>query len=265
SKRLAHASQALVQYLDTESDTQGEIRSPQDEVEDILTGFDFHLADLEQGDDVGDVVQRAFSQVTSAAMELAAKFCVSYDVDRRTLPLQKLMDAVDQIGLHPAKLAQYLAVSFPLVLRRLASLPRDPRWPDMGLVVCDSSGSLIQKKACAGFSLPRVGAGCVLWPLFTALHQPSVPIHRVIEHQGRPGDQMGPGPAPTFDSYSIAIPRPANDLGAPVVFESTMLVVPRADDDQGAGGAQHVGATCRICSKTDCVARREPNVLSDGF
>jgi predicted transcriptional regulator len=121
-----------------------------------------------------------------------------------------------------------------------------------GLVICDASGTLTLRKRIAGFSLPRFGAACPLWPLFSALVQPMVPIEQVVE-------------TPNADRFLIRAfcqPRYPEGFAGPELREAVMLILPVPNSPAPIGPVRAIGATCRICPRKDCAARREPAILS---
>src|SRR3990167_7335502 len=166
SERLALGAEALVSYLDTagQADEQG-IASPQEEVEAWLAA-----AGLRGVDGGGGPGPRG-----GAAAVMRA--------DAAALPDQAFAQALDEIGPDPARLAARFGVDELAAFRRIALRPQ----AEVGLVVCDASGTLTFRKPVAGFALPRFGAACPLWPLFAALGQPMRPIETVIETAGPQG------------------------------------------------------------------------------
>jgi XRE family transcriptional regulator, fatty acid utilization regulator len=158
-----------------------------------------------------------------------------------------------------------LGVDPATVMRRLASLPAlaDRAHPQIGLVSCDASGTLLLRRPLDGFAMPRFGAACPRWPLFAALSRPMTPIRQTLRHSGRRGR--------LFRAYAIAQPVGQPDYNAEPVFTAHMMILPLSRDGsapdtrQGAETAREVGVTCRICPATDCAERREPSILTDGF
>jgi predicted transcriptional regulator len=115
------------------------------------------------------------------------------------------------------------------------------------LVICDASGTLTLRKRIAGFSLPRFGAACPLWPLFSALSRPMVPIEQIVETPN--GDR--------FLIRAFCQPSYPEGFAGPELRQAVMLILPAT-----TGPARLIGATCRICPRKDCAARREPAILS---
>ena len=106
--------------------------------------------------------------------------------------------------------------------------------------------------------MPRYGESCPLWPLYSALGRPLVPISRRVSQLGRSSAE--------FECLAVAWPHHMPDFDRDPVFRSVMLIRPVT----GAPGpadppAQPVGSHCRVCPRRDCAARREPSILSEGF
>ncbi|MBW3242769.1 DUF2083 domain-containing protein [Epibacterium sp. DP7N7-1] len=257
AQRLADSSRALVRFLD-ESDQAGERRGiPQEEVEAFFTAREFHFPEIEKGSvEPRDVVKAAPELESTAARKLAEAGLQIYQEDAERMPLVALRAAIETHGLAPGKLAQALDVEIYRLLRRLAMVPQDVLGHPVGLVICDASGSILMRKPVAGFPLPRFGTSCPLWPLFTALSQPGVPIRRRIHQKGRAAR----------DSECFAISWQAEQPGfdRDPVMRSVMLILPSEHPDQPPhADSRPVGASCRICVRRGCPARREPSILRD--
>jgi predicted transcriptional regulator len=233
SKRLALGAEALVRYLDNagQAEEQG-FAAPQEEVEAWLAASNWQPGDLTE-------------LASSAARDMARAFIAQGEQDARALPLPAFTQALDQIGPDPVQLAAQFGVDVMAAFRRLALLP-DAR---AGLVICDASGTLTFRKPLAGFAVPRFGAACPLWPLFTALARPMTPIETVIEVvQDR-----------RFRVLAFCQPRYPAGFRGPELREAAMLILPETDF---MAPALAVGSTCRICQRSACAARREPSILT---
>jgi len=258
SRRLAETAQALVAYLDAtdEGKTSAEPTFPKEELEAWLAARDFHVSALEgsAAPDIGTVLDsetRLTSSATSAAY--SRDYLERYRADAVAVPARELLVAMATPGFDPLSHAQKHGHDLATVLRRMAVVPGGGDAP-VGLVICDSSGTLTFSKPVDGFGLPRFGAACSLWPLYQALSRPLVPIRVVVEQSGRQRLR--------FLTYSVAQPAPVVDFGAPPLYEATMLILP---DASGDATAQPVGTSCRICARSDCRGRREPSILTQGF
>lgn len=265
SKRLADASQALMGYLGQGATPDTTARSPWEEVEEVLNRCGHHISELEQANpNIASIATAYLGSLSNSAQVLGQSVFDKYLQDANALPLDQIKGLLSTHGLSPGHVAEATGQPLGRVLRRLAQMPHSPDLPEMGLVVSDASGSLLYKKSCPGFAIPRVGAACALWPLFQAGRQVSLPIQQIIQHTGQPGDVAAQSTSPTLASIAIAEVLPNADLTSPPNVHSTMLVFP-VSNPQIDTDATQIGTSCRICPRKSCAARCEPSVLSDGF
>lgn len=262
--RLAGSAQSLVTYLDRAGQGDGgEAAAPQEELDLWLSELGWHIPALEQGGsgDIDALMAAAEVLKSAPARAQARAFLSRYATEAAMLPGAQLSDWCAENGPDPGQVARAFEVPLPMAMRRLASLPADGPVGRLGMVSCDASGTLTFRKPLDGFAVPRFGAACPLWPLFTALSQPMVPIRQVVEQAGRDGGR--------FTCYAAAMPQGAVDFDAPPVIEAHMLIVPDIGAHPGrvtpAAAQRTVGVGCRICPRATCPARREPSILADGF
>ena len=259
SARLAESSKALVGYLDSADTEEDQLASPQEEVEALLADRGHFFATLEvESPDIRKIIAEEPQLTSAAARHIARGVMEQYAKDAAAMPLATFHTALLEFGIDPTALARRFSVPIQAVLRRLAAMPDGTPGADTGLVVCDSSGSMLFRKAIEGFSIPRFGASCPLWPLFTAFSRPMTPICHRVEQVGRDASQ--------FDCIAIAHPVGEPAMNVDPIYQSTMLIVPAAQmvlPDQSA--ARPVGSTCRICPRERCFGRREPSILNEGF
>lgn len=254
AQRLAEGAQALVGFLDEAGDAEGELIAPQEEFEGFLAASAFHFEALEDGTASPEDVAAGAGLHSASARAQAEAALTRYADDAAAAPLAALREAMEETGPDPLALAVRLGVSPGLAMRRIAALPE----LEAGLVICDRSGTITFRKPVAGFALPRFGAACPLWPLYQALSRPMVPVRELLGQPGRDGVQA----ERLFLAHALAEPLAAVDYGREPLYETQMLILPveREADAQPA----LVGATCRICSRRDCEARREPSIMSEG-
>ncbi len=256
SRRLSDSAQALVTYLDAEADAADAASSPQEEVEAFLSAHAFSFPSLEEGGANPDAIDKLVSlapQLTSqTAVYVGSIVLRQVAADASKLSLPTLRTALQVHGPDPLTLTRRLDVSVPVLLRRLAALPE----LGCGLVVCDRSGTVIFRKSVEGFTVPRFGACCPLWPLFSVLGQPGAVVSERISQVGRSGAM--------FDCYvaSETLAPPAAYNTAPQI-QAVMLQIPA--DAGPAQSVNTVGATCRVCPQEECTARREPSILTAGL
>ncbi|WP_368184235.1 short-chain fatty acyl-CoA regulator family protein [Aestuariibius sp. HNIBRBA575] len=260
SQRLAESSQSLVAYLDTAEDEGGTALLPQEEVESFLARRGYWLPDLDQaalaGDStavISDVLGAADTPPSRVSQRILRAHLREYSADARALPFEPFFQAVNDVGPNPDTLADMFDVPMDQILRRLAHLPDQPGKPQRGLAICDMSGALIYQKPLGGFQLPRASGSCPLWPIYQSLARPGFPIRGHVALPGEPSER--------FLCYAVARPRVTAGFDREPVMEATMLVLPASDLPQSE--ARPVGIGCRVCPRTDCVARREPSILSE--
>lgn len=258
SQRLAESSKALVSYLD-ESDSPDERRGvPQEEAEAFVAAQDHHFPGLENGTVQIDALVQAAPQLTSAAARAIARTILAqYAADAARMPLDRLILALEDQGLDPLALARTFDTDLQTVFRRLSTVPQVHMPVPVGLIVCDASGSILYRKPLSGFALPRFGASCPLWPVFTAFSRPLAPIRRRVSQLGRS--------AALFDCLAVAHPVTIAGFDTDPVYRSTMLILPVSGPQEDADAAQPVGSSCRVCPRDRCPARREPSILSEVF
>jgi predicted transcriptional regulator/DNA-binding XRE family transcriptional regulator len=251
SQRLSDSAEGLVAYLDSGGDLSERPLSPSDELAAFIEAAGYHFAPLESDragePEIETLLAGSDTLRDPGAVAMARDMLMRYLADRRAMPagpFEASRAATDD----PGRLADAFGVGPDAVLRRIASLTG----ADSGLVACDGSGTLTLRKPVAGFSLPRFGAACPLWPLYRALVRPSQPVTALVEMPGRVRRR--------FLCHAICTPRAATGFSAPMVFEATMLILPAAD---AGGPADPVGSTCRICPRDGCAARREPSIIGD--
>ena len=247
SRRLAQSAGAMAHHFDRLMSDGAGGADPLEAVGRMLAGRGFHVAEIEaQGAGAIDGVLEALTD--AGARDLGRGVLAQYARDAEALPMAAFIAAGQDCGFDPAVLAAQSGVDLACVLRRLAAMPRQVGLPEFGLVRCDAAGAILLAKPCTGFALPRFGAACPLWPVFAALRQPELPIKaRVQTSDGA-----------VFDAYAVAGRVGPARFDGPQVVQATMAMV--AAEGEGAG-ALEIGATCRVCPREGCPARREPSSL----
>jgi transcriptional regulator with XRE-family HTH domain len=252
SRRLAHSAQALVGYLEKATGPSATGKSPQEEVEVYLAAQGYHFPLLEGASSVGAVAEILVQD--AGDMSAAARFTLQsvleqVRADARLLLLAELEERIQSHGVDPVALARALALPPALVMRRLAALPE----LRAGLVVCDRSGTVIFRKSVQGFSVPRFDSCCPLWPLFGALGATGTVLYERLAQLGRGQAQ--------FDAYATTDLAAASGYNLPAPARGVMLLVP-APVGATDVPVHDVGATCRICPRAQCSARREPSIMT---
>ncbi len=251
SERLAIGAEALVAYLDgSEQEADTGLAAPQEELEAWLAAHNWHFDALEAGGGGPEALAAEMLALASGgARVLARQWVAQAALDAKALPLAAFEVALRKDS-DPLRLARVFGCDVLAVFRRLAFR----KGSVLGLVMCDGAGGLLMRKPVEGFSLPRHGTACPLWPLYTALSRPTQPVESLVEM---------PGLAPqhfTLRAY-CAVDYPSG-FGGPEVRDAAMLIE-KTSAEAARGAAVPVGSTCRICPRKDCVARREPSIISE--
>ncbi|MEN9010511.1 MAG: short-chain fatty acyl-CoA regulator family protein [Yoonia sp.] len=252
SVRLAASSEALIRYLDTPDTIGAAQTAPVDDMETALAAVDYHIAALERTGraDLAKIAKELLPK-TGVAHDLMLRFLTTYQADAALMPLDAFGPVAKELNYDPLALSARFGVPVDAVLRRLSGLPKADGHPSMGLAVADASGAMLFRKPVGGFALPRAGAGCPLWPLFTAFGRPDQPIRADVALPDA-GEQR-------FLCYAVAKPVGAAGFDAPPVLHATMLIIP--DLPEGVNTPIPAGVSCRICPRQSCAARREPSAM----
>lgn len=250
AERLSLRATALLRHFEAEEAAGPRSAStPIETVEAMFDAAGHHFPQIEAmgAAAIPAVLARAAGMDDPATRALGERWLAGYAADVARLPLSVIQPAAAAAGHDPAALLHLGQGDVALVLRRLATLPRQGATeagpPPFGLAVCDAAGALIFRRRLTAFSIPRFGAGCPLWPLYRALSRPGQPETALIEmpQGGR------------FRAWSVSQPVAPTGFGAVPVMQAVMLVTPAA----AAGGEViAAGPGCHLCARQGCPARR---------
>lgn len=244
SGRLSELSQGLVQYFDHLAEGEHHLSTPLDElVAYLATATDAIPAGspTEGARNTPGGHSRAAGLMIEAAL---TRLCA----DAELLPQETLNAALSEENLDPLAIASAANVSPDVVLRSLAFRAAASRDKAFGLIECDGTGAITLRKDLAGFALPRYGAGCALWPLYSAMTRPHVMEHCDLE---LPSGQL-------FEAFALASFSTTGTSTLPPVLRAVMIFRPK--HGRADARARPVGANCRICPRDTCQARREPSI-----
>ena len=261
AERLSRRATGLLAHFENQGgERPQEAASPEETVEAMLdaAGHHFPLIEDQGAGAIEQVISQAAGMEDAATRDLARAMLHAYAQDAARLPLEPFLSAARAVGFDPARLLSLASGDAALVLRRLASLPANEQGaqdiPSFGLAVCDAAGALIFRRRLAAFSIPRFGAGCPLWPLYTALTRPMVP--EAVRLTMPNGAQ--------FQAWAVSQPKNPVGFGDSPVMEATMLLRPIMETETGdtsGKGAVLVGSGCHVCSRDGCPARRVNSLL----
>jgi transcriptional regulator with XRE-family HTH domain len=242
SARLSLGAEALVAYLDAAGQAEQGGSTPQDEVEGWLAARGWWLEEAEVGGvDAAGIADLASEAARAMAHEVAALAVA----DAAAMPLATARAVLADAGPDPVALAARFGGDVIAACRRISTLT------GAGLVICDGAGAMIYRRPLPGFSLPRAGAGCTLWPLYAALGRPMSPVEAVAEMTGQPPQR--------FLLRAWCQTRMAGGFGGVELRRAAMLILPAP---AGVAAALAIGPTCRICVREGCAGRREPSILT---
>jgi hypothetical protein len=231
-----------------------EVSAPEETVEAMFEAEDHHFAEIEAAADTGceaairAVLARHAGLVEGPARVRAEARLRAMARDAKRLPMAEFAPLAKRLDHDPARILEAIGGDVALILRRMASLPPDETVPPRGLAICDASGAILHRRRVQGFALPRVAAGCPLWPLYRAMGRVGQPEMAVIETPR----------GARFRAWAVAQPvadQPGARFGVPPRVEATMLVMPIATAKEPVEVIA-AGPGCGTCPREGCPARR---------
>ncbi|MDD9922818.1 MAG: helix-turn-helix domain-containing protein [Boseongicola sp.] len=259
SRRLAGATESLVNYLDAEPERQDRRGLPLDEAMNWWSSVGAKIA-------AGDTtLSDASSSITDApdlpsqqSKELARRIVAQQMHDEETIPLGHLRDRIGGEEPDPSRLAQDFQVPISTILRRLAALSGDTFAGGVrpALIECDDAGAFTFNQPTRGIEASNYSAGCARLPIFRALRQPGVPIKETIVVEARESVR--------FTTFAIAEALPKVGFDGPTHMKATMLLLPSFDGSLDQGADIRIGLNCRVCPIQECDVRREPSIIESG-
>ena len=271
SRRLTDAAQSLVQYFDKKADPVAGIATPQEELDSFLAR---HKHAFPQLDSLGEapatsvetayIINRIMAEDSGVSApetnRLVTGFLQSYAQDAQVIPQSEFTKVARRVHYNPSEIAQTFGTDLHTAFRRLAFQdPAQTAAPPMGLIIANAAGRALTRRPIADFVFPRHGNACPLWPLFQAFATPQIPVAALLELPGKH----------KFIGLAIAEAGSTPAFGRPPHLNAAMLIIHYeqrallADWLPDMGAAQPIGITCRICPRSQCAARAEPQILGD--
>lgn len=246
AERLSVRAAGLLEQFDTPG-AGADVVAPVETVEAMFEAAGHAFADIEVSgvDAIDTVLDRAAGMTEGPARDLGRARLRAYAADAARLPMKIFAPAAMAAQYDPAALLGLSGGDVALVLRRMASLPAELGAPERGLAICDGSGALLHRKRMAGFQIPRVAAGCPLWPLYRVLGQVGQPDVAVMELPR--GTRV--------KAWAVAQPVGGAGFNGRSQVHATMLVMPMAPEPP-PGDVILAGPGCDTCLREDCSARR---------
>lgn len=244
AERLSEQATGLLAQFEA-PDT--EVGSPAETVEAMFQAAGHHFAEIEADgvDAIARVLKRTPGMDHAPARALGTARLTEYAKDAKLLPMATFVKAAQAEDFDPVALVPRMGVGVAPVLRRLATLSAEDGAPPVGLAICDGSGAMIHRRRLSGFPLPRVVAGCPLWPLYRTLSRPGQAEEAEIE--------MPHGAK--FHVWAVAEMLSGTGFGAAAQLHGVMLVMQPMERAR-AMPVIAAGPGCETCSRSGCSARR---------
>jgi len=271
SRRLTDSAQSLVQYFDKKADPKAGIATPQEELDAFLRRHNYTFPALDNlGEapasniEIAYLVNRIMAEddglENPETNRLVTAFLQSYAQDAQAMPHIDFIKTARHSQYDPAKIATAFGTNLHTTFRRLAFQdPDKTAAPPMGLIIANAAGRALYRRPISDFSFPRHGNACPLWPLFQAFNNPQIPVAALLELPGKH----------RFIGLAISEAQRLPAFGRPTELNAAMLIIhyeQRAllsDWLPDLGAARPIGITCRICPRSQCPARTEPQILGD--
>ena len=222
------------------------------------------LAYLEMRGDI-DAVCEGGSFATESGERLTRRALASYAAAAILMPYTAFARAVETRRYDVEALARQFGTSFEQTAHRLTTLqkPGQERVPFFFIRV-DPEGNVSKRLDGAGFPFARHGGGCPLWSVHQAFSTPRQIVTQWLE---LPDGQK-------FFSIARTVTAGGGGFGAQRVERAIALGCTAEHaarliytQGQPAQAATPIGVTCRLCHRTECMARSAPpmgrQILSD--
>jgi predicted transcriptional regulator/transcriptional regulator with XRE-family HTH domain len=196
---------------------------------------------------------------TESGERLTRRALANYAAAAVLMPYGAFAKAVEARAYDVEALARQFSVSFEQAAHRMTTLckPGQERVPFFFIRV-DAAGNVSKRLDGAGFPFARHGGGCPLWSVHHAFRAPGQIVTQWLE---LPDGQR-------FFSIARTVTAGGGAFGAQRVERAIALgcAAEHADrliytrDRRGPGpeAATPIGVTCRLCHRTECVARSAP-------
>ncbi len=219
-----------------------------------------------------DVIDEAIAEggfVSDNGERLARRALANYAAAALMMPYRSFVKAAEQRAYDIEALSRIFNASFEQVAHRLTTLqkPGQEGVPFFFIRV-DAAGNVSKRLDGAGFPFARHGGSCPRWALHQAFTRPREIITQWVE---LPDGER-------FFTIVRTVTAGGGGYGAPRVERAIALgcaarhahrLVYVSGDDVGDAPATPIGVTCRLCHRTDCMARAEPplgrQVLPDDY
>ncbi|NYT39798.1 DUF2083 domain-containing protein [Sphingomonas sp. R-74633] len=192
-----------------------------------------------------------------ASRELLSIGLANYAAGALLMPYAAFKDTARDVRHDIDRLRQRFGVSFEQACHRLSTLQR-PGMQGLPFFFCrvDMAGNITKRHSATRLQFARFGGACPLWMVHEAV---AIPDRILVQHAEMPDGtryvSMAKGLVKPSGSYARPPRRYAVTLGCEEMHAADFVY---ADDLKPGGAATPIGASCRICPRTDCDQRAFP-------
>ena len=220
------------------------------------------LARLTFDAEIEEIIARSTTLTTPAAHERAANALQSYGAGALLMPYDAFLEAATRARYDVDLLRRDTGASVEQVCHRLVTLRRPgAEGIPFAFMRSDPAGFVTKRFPLPNLPLPRYGGACPLWAVYQAFQAPDTVLRQLAEFPS--GER--------FLFVARAVVKGDAAFGQPRQLLSIMLACDALFADQTVYGdrldlsagapADRVGATCRLCARSDCPQRQEDVII----
>jgi predicted transcriptional regulator len=217
---------------------------------------------VEFGPVIEEIIAAAEGLSTPAAKERAAIALQSYGAGALLLPYDRFLEDATRARYDIDRLCRSYGASVEQICHRLVTLRRPgSEGIPFGFMRSDPAGFVTKRFPLPSLPLPRYGGACPLWAVYQAFQRPETIVSQLAEFPS--GDRF------LFVARAVTKGEPV--YGQPRHLLSIMLACEALYADQtvygdrldlsAAAPTDPVGATCRLCARSDCPQRQEDVII----
>lgn len=200
------------------------------------------------------------------AEAMARRALASYFAGALLMPYERFAEAARKARYDVERLAQRFGAGFEQVCHRLTTLqrPGDAAIP-FHFVRVDVAGNISKRFMGSGLRIPRFSGACPRWAVHAALLTPG----RIIAQPS----EMPDGTA--YFSIARTVSKPRSGYHAPRshfaveigcgIGHAGDIVYADAMDLNSRRHRMPIGISCRLCERTDCSQRAQPQLIRRGL
>ncbi|NIJ18810.1 hypothetical protein FHS95_000479 [Sphingomonas naasensis] len=192
-----------------------------------------------------------------ASRELLSVGLANYAAGALLMPYGQFRARAREVRHDIDRLRQRFGVSFEQACHRLSTLQR-PGAAGLPFFFCrvDMAGNITKRHSATRLQFAALGGACPLWIVHEAVAIPDRILVQLAEMpDGTRYVSMAKGLVKPSGSYARPPRRYAVALGCEEAHAADFVY---ADDLRPGGAATPIGASCRICPRTDCDQRAFP-------